>query len=84
MHTNTWHSTTTTSPWPNLLIIDGIRTATEHVDRLQIIVTDNDSPPIEGIHRALELSDTDRLVPMSHAEPGDEQPADPPAEEAGA
>ncbi|MFC8727589.1 coiled-coil domain-containing protein [Streptomyces bacillaris] len=37
--------------------------AIEHVDRLQIIVTDNDSPPIDGIHRALELSDTDRLVP---------------------
>ncbi|MFE2472647.1 hypothetical protein [Streptomyces mirabilis] len=40
-----------------------LETATEHVDRLQIIVTDNDSPPIDGIHRALELSDTDRLVP---------------------
>ncbi|MFD9597165.1 hypothetical protein ACFWA9_31040 [Kitasatospora sp. NPDC059973] len=62
-----------------------LRTATEHVDRLQIIVTDNDSPPIEGIHRPLELSDTDRLVPMPDAEPGDEQPADaPPGEEAGA
>ncbi|MFE9299349.1 coiled-coil domain-containing protein [Streptomyces niveus] len=60
-----------------------LRTATDHVDRLQIIVTDNDSPPIEGIHRALELSDTDRLVPMSPAEPGDTQLADGPGEEAG-
>lgn len=57
--------------------------ATEHVDRLQIIVTDNDSPPVEGIYRPLELSDTDRLVPMPPAEAGDEQPADVP-EEAGA
>ncbi|KUL42851.1 hypothetical protein ADL28_44565 [Streptomyces violaceusniger] len=40
-----------------------LQVATEHLDRLQIIVTDNDSPPIDGIHRALELSDTDRLVP---------------------
>ena len=40
-----------------------LETATEHIDRLQIIATDNDSPPIDGIHRALELSDTDRLVP---------------------
>ncbi|MGW6569263.1 hypothetical protein [Streptomyces sp. NPDC054975] len=61
-----------------------LRTATEHVDRLQIIVTDNDSPPIEGIHRSLELSDTDRLVPMPPAEHGDEQSPDPPAEQAGA
>ncbi|MDF6045909.1 hypothetical protein LRD69_28005 [Streptomyces sp. JH14] len=38
--------------------------ATENIDRLQIIVTDNDSPPISGIHRALDLSDSDRLVPM--------------------
>ncbi|MFJ4866469.1 hypothetical protein [Streptomyces sp. NPDC088748] len=61
-----------------------LRTATEHVDRLQIIVTDNDSPPIEGIHRPLELSDTDRLVPMPPAEPGDEQSPDAPAEQADA
>ncbi|WP_331727597.1 hypothetical protein OG851_42085 (plasmid) [Streptomyces sp. NBC_00161] len=61
-----------------------LRTATEHIDRLQIIVTDNDSPPIEGIHRPLELSDTDRLVPMPPAEPGGEQSADvSPGEEAG-
>lgn len=40
-----------------------LQTTTEHLDRLQIIVTDNDSPPIDGIHRALELSDTNRLVP---------------------
>ncbi|MFD8362721.1 hypothetical protein [Streptomyces hygroscopicus] len=32
-------------------------------DDLQIIVTDNDPPPITGIHKALELSDTDRFVP---------------------
>ncbi|MFG2236244.1 hypothetical protein ACGFNX_40715 [Streptomyces sp. NPDC048723] len=52
---------------------------------MQIIVTDNDSPPIEGIHRPLELSDTDRLVPMPSPEPGGAQPADaPPEEEAGA
>ncbi|MEV7995778.1 hypothetical protein AB0O67_28935 [Streptomyces sp. NPDC086077] len=57
-----------------------LRAATEHVDRLQIIVTDNDSPPIEGIHRALELSDTDRLVPMPPAEPDDTQPVDAPPE----
>lgn len=44
-----------------------LETATEHVDQLQIIVTDNDSPPIEGVHRALELSDTDRLVPGAPA-----------------
>jgi hypothetical protein len=29
----------------------------------RIIVTDNDSPPTDGIHRALDLSDTDRLMP---------------------
>ncbi|MYS09758.1 hypothetical protein GTW71_25745 [Streptomyces sp. SID6041] len=40
-----------------------LEVATEHIDQLQIIVTDNDSPPIDGIYRALELSDTDRLVP---------------------
>ncbi|MEV6107112.1 hypothetical protein AB0M28_20700 [Streptomyces sp. NPDC051940] len=50
-----------------------LETATEHVDRLQIIVTDNDSPPIDGIHRTLELSDTDRLVPSDSA---DEQSPD--------
>ena len=50
-----------------------LETATEHVDRLQIIVTDNDSPPIDGIHRALELSDTDRLVPTQSS---DDQSAD--------
>ncbi|MFD8726082.1 hypothetical protein ACFV2H_51320 [Streptomyces sp. NPDC059629] len=50
-----------------------LEAATEHVDRLQIIVTDNDSPPIDGIHRALELSDTDRLVPT---EPSDEESSD--------
>lgn len=55
-----------------------LETATEHVDRLQIIVTDNDSPPIDGIHRALELSDTDRLVPTHSS---DDQSAD--GEEAG-
>ncbi|MFI0220082.1 hypothetical protein [Streptomyces lydicus] len=60
-----------------------LRTATDHVDRLQIIVTDNDSPPIEGIHRPLELSDTDRLVPMRLAEPSDVQPAAPSEERAG-
>ncbi|MEU7560228.1 hypothetical protein [Streptomyces eurythermus] len=61
-----------------------LRTATEHVDRLQIIVTDNDSPPIDGIHRALELSDTDRLVPMPSIESGDGPSEDaPPEEEAG-
>ncbi|WP_149553077.1 hypothetical protein [Streptomyces marokkonensis] len=37
--------------------------AREHIDDLQIIVADNDPPPIPGVHRALELSDTDRLVP---------------------
>ncbi|WP_406320037.1 hypothetical protein [Streptomyces sp. NBC_01637] len=37
--------------------------AREHIDDLQIIVADNDPPPISGVHRALELSDTDRLVP---------------------
>jgi hypothetical protein len=57
-----------------------LRAATEHVDRLQIIVTDNDSPPIEGIHRALELSDTDRLVPRPPAECDDTQPVDAPPE----
>ncbi|MFI1726476.1 hypothetical protein [Streptomyces sp. NPDC020489] len=57
-----------------------LRAATEHVDRLQIIVTDNDSPPIEGIHRALELSDTDRLVPTPPAESDDTQPVDAPPE----
>ncbi|MFF8029234.1 hypothetical protein ACFZDJ_51025 [Streptomyces sp. NPDC007896] len=40
---------------------------------MQIIVTDNDSPPIDGIHRALDLSDTDRLVPAASA---DEHPSD--------
>ncbi|AJE38693.1 hypothetical protein [Streptomyces nodosus] len=61
-----------------------LRTATEHIDRLQIIVTDNDSPPIEGIHRPLELSDTNRLVPIPPAEPGEARPADvPPEEEVG-
>ncbi|MFI9081929.1 hypothetical protein ACIGW8_36750 [Streptomyces sioyaensis] len=61
-----------------------LRTATEHIDHRQIIVTDNDSPPIEGIHRTLELSDTDRLVPMPPAEPGEARPADvPPEEEVG-
>ncbi|MFD8375785.1 hypothetical protein ACFV2Z_34290 [Streptomyces sp. NPDC059688] len=39
----------------------------EHVDDLQIIVADNDPPPISGVHRALELSDTDRLVPRATA-----------------
>ncbi|MDT0615969.1 hypothetical protein [Streptomyces lancefieldiae] len=58
-----------------------LRTATEHVDRLQIIVTDNDSPPIDGIHRPLELSDTDRLVPTTPIEPGDGTPEDAPTEE---
>jgi hypothetical protein len=56
-----------------------LRTATEYVDRLQIIVTDNDSPPIDGIHRALELSDTDRLVPMPPTDPDDTQPGDVPS-----
>lgn len=37
--------------------------AGEHIDELQIIVADNDPPPIFGVHRALELPDTDRLVP---------------------
>lgn len=37
--------------------------AREHIDDLQIIVADNDPPPISGVHRALERSDTDRLVP---------------------
>ncbi|MFF7764768.1 hypothetical protein [Streptomyces griseorubiginosus] len=45
-----------------------LETANEHIDRLQIIVTDNDSPPIDGIHRALELSDSDRLVPTQSAD----------------
>ncbi|MBP5888796.1 MULTISPECIES: hypothetical protein [Streptomyces] len=45
--------------------------ATERIDQLQIIVTDNDSPPIDGIHLALELSDTDRLVPGAPAEVDD-------------
>ncbi|QNP68846.1 hypothetical protein IAG44_04845 [Streptomyces roseirectus] len=42
--------------------------ATENVDRLQIIVTDNDSPPIDGVHRVLELSDTDRFVPVAETQ----------------
>lgn len=55
-----------------------LETATEHIDRLQIIVTDNDSPPIGGIHRALELSDTDRFVPTqsSDDQSGDDEEAD--------
>ncbi|WP_394427391.1 hypothetical protein [Streptomyces sp. SGAir0957] len=55
-----------------------LATATERVDRLQIIVTDNDSPPIDGIHRALELSDTDRLVPTE--EPNEQSAQDEEAE----
>ncbi|MFB8073557.1 hypothetical protein [Streptomyces californicus] len=53
-----------------------LETATEYVDRLQIIVTDNDSPPIDGIHRALKLSDADRLVPgePAVADDGDQPP----------
>ncbi|MEV5880738.1 hypothetical protein AB0L75_42520 [Streptomyces sp. NPDC052101] len=53
-------------------------TANEHIDRLQIIVTDNDSPPIDGIHRALGLPDTDRLVPGAPAvtDDGDQHLAD--------
>ncbi|MEU1899301.1 hypothetical protein ABZ512_13035 [Nocardiopsis dassonvillei] len=51
-----------------------LQAATQHVDRLQIIVTDNDSPPIAGVYRALELSDTDRLVPgaVEDAEEGED------------
>ncbi|MDX2815743.1 hypothetical protein PV410_24795 [Streptomyces sp. PA03-5A] len=49
-----------------------LASATEHIDCLQIIVTDNDPPPINSIHRALELSDTDRLVPTG--EPADQSP----------
>lgn len=37
--------------------------ATEHMNELQIIVVDNDPPPVEGVHIALRLSDTDRFVP---------------------
>lgn len=48
-----------------------LEAANHHIDRLQIIVTDNDSPPIDGIHRALELSDTDRLVPQAPSLPED-------------
>ncbi|WP_216586539.1 hypothetical protein [Streptomyces brasiliscabiei] len=52
--------------------------ATERIDQLQIIVTDNDSPPIDGIHLALELSDTDRLVPGAPAvvDDSDHSPGD--------
>lgn len=57
-----------------------LETATEYIDRLQIIVTDNDSPPVGGIHRALELSDTDRLVPTGspngHTPEGEEADTD--------
>ncbi|MEV8626039.1 hypothetical protein [Streptomyces sp. NPDC051079] len=35
----------------------------QHGEQLQIIVVDNDAPPIPGVHVALTLSDTDRLVP---------------------
>ncbi|ROR46571.1 ATP-binding protein [Kitasatospora cineracea] len=35
----------------------------QHEDRLQIIIVDNDPPPIPGVRVALTLSDTDRLVP---------------------
>jgi hypothetical protein len=46
--------------------------ALQHIDDLQIIVADNDPPPISGVHRALKLSDTDRLVPEATA--GQEAP----------
>ena len=45
-------------------------TAALHPDALQIIVVDNDPPPIDGIHIALELSDTDRLVPQDNPDSG--------------
>ncbi|MYT68314.1 MULTISPECIES: hypothetical protein [unclassified Streptomyces] len=48
--------------------------ATDNIDQLQIIVTDNDSPPISGIHRALDLSDSDRLVPMPDADEESTEP----------
>jgi hypothetical protein len=35
----------------------------DHPDELQIIVTDNDPPPIDGVHIALQLSDIERFVP---------------------
>ncbi|MFI9650075.1 hypothetical protein ACIHAA_27795 [Streptomyces sp. NPDC052040] len=37
----------------------------DHPDELQIIVTDNDPPPIDGVHIALQLSDTERFVPAT-------------------
>lgn len=43
--------------------------ATEHINELQIIVVDNDPPPVEGVHVALRLSDTDRFVPDAAAPP---------------
>ncbi|WP_431037757.1 hypothetical protein ACQYWQ_25395 [Streptomyces sp. P6-2-1] len=49
-----------------------LEAATEHIDQLQIIVTDNDSPPIDGLHKALELSDADRLVPPTSTDDGDD------------
>lgn len=43
------------------------RAVAEHPKELQIILTDNDPPPIDGIHVALRLSDTDRLVPLENS-----------------
>ncbi|WP_329485019.1 hypothetical protein OG618_00205 [Kitasatospora sp. NBC_01246] len=40
-----------------------LATTQQHGEELQIIVVDNDPPPIPGVHVALTLSDTDRLVP---------------------
>ncbi|MGI8311787.1 hypothetical protein [Saccharopolyspora hattusasensis] len=40
-----------------------LNAATNHVDELQIIVVDNDLPPVEGVHIALQLSDIERFVP---------------------
>lgn len=42
-----------------------LRIANEHIEDLQVIVTDNDPPPVSGINVALTLSDTDRFVPHS-------------------
>ncbi|WP_329176302.1 AAA family ATPase [Streptomyces sp. NBC_01477] len=42
--------------------------AADHDGNLQIIVTDNDRPPIPGVHTVVELSDTDRFVPQPEEE----------------
>ncbi|MFD3488012.1 hypothetical protein [Streptomyces sp. NPDC058665] len=45
-----------------------LRRVTVDHPELQIIVTDNDPPPIDDVYVALQLSDTDRFVPSDEDE----------------